>query len=66
MTRGDAAVQRRIARSAMNDIRRPGFDTDSGRRFVCVRWLFSMILKWHAPFQSIAVEFAAIFVQASA
>ncbi|MDR8029483.1 hypothetical protein KPA93_05060 [Burkholderia cenocepacia] len=66
MTRGNAAAQRRVARPAANDIRRPGFDTDSGRRRVLGQWLFPMFPKWHSPFQLIDVESAAIFRQAPA
>ncbi|HIH2618864.1 hypothetical protein K6Y76_20210 [Burkholderia cenocepacia] len=66
MTRGNAAAQRRVAQPAANDIRRPGFDTDSGRRCVLGRRLFAMLPKWHSPFQSIDVESAAIFRQALA
>ncbi|MDI9648297.1 hypothetical protein QM306_07580 [Burkholderia cenocepacia] len=45
MTRGNAAAQRRVAQPAANDIRRPGFDTDSGRRCVLGRRLFPMLPK---------------------
>ncbi|WP_202755733.1 hypothetical protein [Burkholderia cenocepacia] len=66
MTRGSAAAQRRVAQPAANDFRRPGFDTDSGRRCVLGQWLFPMFPKWHSPFQLIDVESAAIFLQAPA
>ncbi|MCA8236102.1 hypothetical protein [Burkholderia cenocepacia] len=66
MMQRNAAAQRRVAQPAANDIRRPGFDTDSGRRCVFGQWLFPMFPKWHSPFQLIDVESAAIFRQALA